>query len=179
MKEADGNTGYTLEESGGRKRPKRQRKVIKDKLGDDAEEDVVVVNDETGGRKRSKKQRKVIQDKLYDDAEEDDVVENDGTGEKINRKRKRGVGKKKGLSKTPNAPKGIRSRSTPRQLCITVRRLSDKQKEAVKSMGFGKILSMRVDGIPTKLAYFVVDTFDQSKLEIDLGKHYERENNSV
>ncbi|KAI3687099.1 hypothetical protein L1987_80790 [Smallanthus sonchifolius] len=142
MKEADGNTGYTPEESGGRKgpkkqqkvikdklfddeeedtivkndenggrkRPKRQRKVIKDKLCDDAEEDAVMENDETGGRKRSKRQRKVIQEKLYDDAEEDDVVENDGTGEKINRKRKRGVGKKKGLSKTPNAPKAIAKR---------------------------------------------------------------------
>ncbi|KAI3795096.1 hypothetical protein L1987_37741 [Smallanthus sonchifolius] len=119
------------DENSGRKRPKRQRKVIKDKLCDDAEEDAVVENDETGGRKRSKRQRKVIQDKLYDDVEENDVVKNDGTEEKINRKRKRGVGKKKGLSKTLNAPKGIQSHSTTRQLCIAVRRLSDKQKEAL------------------------------------------------
>ncbi|KAI3712106.1 hypothetical protein L1987_70655 [Smallanthus sonchifolius] len=91
MKEADGNTGYTPEESGGRKGPKRQQKVIKDKLFDDAEEDDVMKNDESGGRKRPKRQRKVIKDKLCDDAEEDAVVENDETGGRKRSKRQRKV----------------------------------------------------------------------------------------
>ncbi|KAM0024177.1 hypothetical protein Hdeb2414_s0022g00612641 [Helianthus debilis subsp. tardiflorus] len=37
-------------------------------------------------------------------------------------------------------------------------------------MGFGKMWSLKVDAIPGKLAYFVVDNFDPNRMEIRFGR---------
>ncbi|KAK1432108.1 hypothetical protein QVD17_08999 [Tagetes erecta] len=41
-------------------------------------------------------------------------------------------------------------------------------------MGFGKLVNFRVDGIPSKLGYYVVDCFDpeETVLNLDVGKIY-------
>lgn len=36
-------------------------------------------------------------------------------------------------------------------------------------MGFGKLLEMQVDGIPSKLGYFVIDHFNPDEMEIKFG----------
>ena len=64
---------------------------------------------------------------------------------------------------------GLRPRTTPRQLSLALQILSKKQRVAVRRMGFGKILSMVVDGIPAKLGHFVVDSFKPELMAIDLG----------
>ncbi|KAK1412697.1 hypothetical protein QVD17_34154 [Tagetes erecta] len=61
---------------------------------------------------------------------------------------------------------GIRTRSSPKQLFKAVTLIKKKQREAVTSMGFGKLLSFKVDGIPAKLGHYVVDMFDEDKMEI-------------
>jgi len=65
---------------------------------------------------------------------------------------------------------GLRPRTTPRQLNLALQTLSKKQRDAVRSMGFGKVLSMAVDGIPAKLGHFVVDSFKPELMSIDLGR---------
>ncbi|MFS7928741.1 hypothetical protein Hanom_Chr04g00324301 [Helianthus anomalus] len=45
-----------------------------------------------------------------------------------------------------------------------------KNKEIVRQMGFGKMLSLKIDTIPGKLAYFVVNHFDPNKMEIRFGR---------
>ncbi|MFS7966935.1 hypothetical protein Hanom_Chr09g00779831 [Helianthus anomalus] len=50
---------------------------------------------------------------------------------------------------------------------LGVRKLSKKQ-DVVRSLGFGKILSFQVDGIPSKLGHFIVDNFDPKAMAINL-----------
>jgi len=63
----------------------------------------------------------------------------------------------------------LRLRTSPRQLCLCIKELTKKQRDAVRSLGFGKILSIKVDGIPSKLGHFVVDRFNPETMEIKLG----------
>ncbi|KAJ0796720.1 hypothetical protein HanPI659440_Chr04g0165561 [Helianthus annuus] len=46
--------------------------------------------------------------------------------------------------------------------------LSKAQRETVVNMGFGRILTINADSIPSKLAYFIMDSFDESTMEIKM-----------
>ncbi|KAI3805134.1 hypothetical protein L1987_27212 [Smallanthus sonchifolius] len=48
-------------------------------------------------------------------------------------------------------------------------RVKEKQRDDVRSMRFGKLLSLKVGGIPSKLGHYVVDKFDPERMEINLG----------
>lgn len=63
---------------------------------------------------------------------------------------------------------GIRTRTSPKTLFLAIHSLSTSQRQCVEAMGFGKILDMKVDGIPSKLGFYVVDRFDEKKMEIRL-----------
>ena len=63
----------------------------------------------------------------------------------------------------------IRTRVSPRQLCIAIKGMTEKQKEAVRSLGFGKLLSIQNDGIPGRLGHYVVDNLDTDNMEINVG----------
>ncbi|KAD6796121.1 hypothetical protein E3N88_07017 [Mikania micrantha] len=62
----------------------------------------------------------------------------------------------------------IKNPCSPTQLAKVVKTLSTKQKDLIEKLGFGKLLSFQVDGIPQKLGHFVVDKFDAVKMEISL-----------
>ncbi|XP_035843498.1 uncharacterized protein LOC110930136 [Helianthus annuus] len=47
--------------------------------------------------------------------------------------------------------------------------LSDRQKESIKAMGFGGLLGLSVNGIPEKLAFHVVDSFDAKSMTLNIG----------
>ncbi|MFS8031116.1 hypothetical protein Hanom_Chr17g01541971 [Helianthus anomalus] len=47
--------------------------------------------------------------------------------------------------------------------------LTRRQRNVVRSMGFGKILNLRVSDVNAQLAYFVVDSLDTDKMEINVG----------
>jgi hypothetical protein len=49
-----------------------------------------------------------------------------------------------------------------------VKVLTDAQRETVIKMGFGRMLTINTDSIPSKLAYFIMDSFDESTMEIKL-----------
>ncbi|KAL8224342.1 hypothetical protein R6Q57_019817 [Mikania cordata] len=60
----------------------------------------------------------------------------------------------------------IRNICSPTQLTKMVKSLTSKQKEIIECLGFGKLLSLQVDGIPQKLGHFVVHNFNEVKMEI-------------
>ncbi|XP_076951250.1 uncharacterized protein LOC143624506 [Bidens hawaiensis] len=62
----------------------------------------------------------------------------------------------------------IRTRSSPHSLCNAMKKLSKEQKECVEAMGFGKFLTMTVDGIPGNLGYYVVDNLDTTTMTLKL-----------
>ncbi|KAI3795276.1 hypothetical protein L1987_37927 [Smallanthus sonchifolius] len=62
----------------------------------------------------------------------------------------------------------IKNRCSPSQLYRAIRKMSEKQKVAVKKMGFGNLLKLKIDGIPKKLGHFVIDSFDESIMGIRL-----------
>ncbi|KAJ0807253.1 hypothetical protein HanOQP8_Chr00c064g0739511 [Helianthus annuus] len=64
----------------------------------------------------------------------------------------------------------IRTRSSPRKMHECIYALTEKQRKIVRKMGFGKILSLKVDTIPGKVAHFVVDQFDPNTMEIKFGR---------
>ncbi|KAD5803633.1 hypothetical protein E3N88_14993 [Mikania micrantha] len=63
----------------------------------------------------------------------------------------------------------IVNRCTPKQFCKGLQSLKPKQKEAIKKMGFGKLLSFKVNGIPQKISHYIVDRLDVTSMEI-LGR---------
>ncbi|KAL8216592.1 hypothetical protein R6Q57_023429 [Mikania cordata] len=62
----------------------------------------------------------------------------------------------------------IKNRSSPTQLTKVVKSLTSRQKEIIECLGFGKLLSLQLDGIPQKLGHFVVQNFNEVKMEIFL-----------
>ncbi|KAL8249270.1 hypothetical protein R6Q59_006138, partial [Mikania micrantha] len=65
----------------------------------------------------------------------------------------------------------LRNRTSPRPLYIALCHLTANQKEVVKKMGFGKLLYLDIEEIPSKLGYFVVDCFDCNNMEMLVGSH--------
>ncbi|KAM0070546.1 hypothetical protein Hdeb2414_s0001g00014411 [Helianthus debilis subsp. tardiflorus] len=85
------------------------------------------------------------------------------------------AGMKKGKTETEKNVRdpllfSIRTRSSRRKMHECVQSLNEKQRKIVCKMGFGKTLSLKIDTIPGKLAYFVVDHFDPNKIEIRFGR---------
>ncbi|KAL8209664.1 hypothetical protein R6Q57_006396 [Mikania cordata] len=60
----------------------------------------------------------------------------------------------------------IFNRCSPKELVRESKKWSTKQKEKVRKIGFGGILSLQVDGIPQSLGYFVADKFYERRMEI-------------
>ncbi|GKF98239.1 hypothetical protein Tco_0297022, partial [Tanacetum coccineum] len=60
--------------------------------------------------------------------------------------------------------------SSPRVLCNAMLQLKPNQKAGLEEIGFGGMVEFKVDGIPSKLGLYVVDNFDENKMEIMLYK---------
>ncbi|KAM0032380.1 hypothetical protein Hdeb2414_s0016g00474381 [Helianthus debilis subsp. tardiflorus] len=84
---------------------------------------------------------------------------------KVERKKPEKVQKARKRAKKDEFP-GIRTRSAPLQFYKCVRALTEQQRDAVREMGFGRMLTFSVDGLPAKLGYFVVDNFNPDKMLI-------------
>ncbi|KAL8251072.1 hypothetical protein R6Q59_034765 [Mikania micrantha] len=65
----------------------------------------------------------------------------------------------------------LRNRTSPHPLYIALRHLTANQNEVVKKMGFGKLLYLDIEEIPSKQGYFVVDFFDCNNMEMLVGNH--------
>ncbi|KAK9050157.1 hypothetical protein SSX86_030873 [Deinandra increscens subsp. villosa] len=64
---------------------------------------------------------------------------------------------------------GIRTRSSTAQFHRCIQILRHHQKQAVRNMGFGQLLTFMVNGLPAKLAYYVVDNFDPKRMVIKVA----------
>ncbi|KAI3681394.1 hypothetical protein L6452_36189 [Arctium lappa] len=60
----------------------------------------------------------------------------------------------------------IRTRTSPHTLHETISALDDDQRKAVTDMGLGSLLTMTIQGVPSKLGFFVVD---RESTELDDG----------
>ncbi|KAJ9547354.1 hypothetical protein OSB04_019897, partial [Centaurea solstitialis] len=61
----------------------------------------------------------------------------------------------------------LRTRTSPRTLYETIIGLTPGQRKAVEDMGLGSLLSMTVDGVPVKMGFFVVDSFNTTKMQLE------------
>ncbi|KAK9050419.1 hypothetical protein SSX86_030611 [Deinandra increscens subsp. villosa] len=150
----------------------RKRKKFDTK---DATMDMQLVENEPGNKPR-RSSRKVVS---YDPEIESIEDSPEDKKPKKGRKARSRTGGRKGGAKGKNGEEievkddngwfSLRTRSAPHQLFKTVTKLKENQRAAVRQMGMGRILKLRVDGIPGKLGHFVVDKFNPKTLEIDLG----------
>ncbi|KAH6786408.1 hypothetical protein C2S52_005960 [Perilla frutescens var. hirtella] len=62
----------------------------------------------------------------------------------------------------------IVSRSSATTLVNALKRLTGKQMKEVNDMGFGLLVHLRIEKVPTRIAYWVVDNFDARRSEINL-----------
>ncbi|KAJ0752194.1 hypothetical protein HanPI659440_Chr09g0321531 [Helianthus annuus] len=108
----------------------------------------------TGRLANKRKQNGKEKDEEWDEEDEESA------GNVVGRVRKR--------AKKDNWP-GIRTRSSPIQLARCINVLSLEQRIIVKRMGFGRLLKFKVDGLPAKLANYVVERFNPLDMEINLS----------
>ncbi|GKD42897.1 hypothetical protein Tco_1267542, partial [Tanacetum coccineum] len=107
----------------------------------------------------------------------------DEKDEKITKKRKKDntMGKQEGkkLKREKKSPskkyKGVgtntyifQTRNSPRAFFNAISKLSPIQKSCLEQLGFGKLLHFKVEGIPSKLGFYVVNNFDETTMEIKL-----------
>ncbi|KAI3697379.1 hypothetical protein L6452_30359 [Arctium lappa] len=62
----------------------------------------------------------------------------------------------------------LRTRTSPRTLKETVTGLTDDQEKAARELCLGSLLEMALDGVPSKLGFFVVDKLDTRKMQLDI-----------
>ncbi|KAH6767771.1 hypothetical protein C2S52_018754 [Perilla frutescens var. hirtella] len=67
----------------------------------------------------------------------------------------------------------IVSRASPAALVNALKILNEKQMKEVKDMGFGQLVHLGIEKVPTRLAFWVVDNFDARRSEINIqdGRH--------
>lgn len=80
--------------------------------------------------------------------------------------------KEEKIEKEIKMPKfsSIRTRTSPKPLYKVLKGLNKEQKAIVEKMGFGKLLNMDLEGVTAKLRFYVVDNFDEKKMELSLEK---------
>ena len=81
-----------------------------------------------------------------------------------NKKGKKGAGSSDGTNVTR-----VRIRNPPGNLFRVITQLSDQQKKDVRSMGFGELLEFKINDIPTRLGYWLLDKFDADTCILDLN----------
>lgn len=62
----------------------------------------------------------------------------------------------------------LTARGSPACLYNAISSLNDVQREAVRTMGFGPILELKINELPSRLAYWVVENFDTRGMEVKL-----------
>ncbi|KAJ9553673.1 hypothetical protein OSB04_017718 [Centaurea solstitialis] len=142
--------------------------------GDDARNDIKMVRKEnsmgvsTDSRKRGPKRKRSSSNSGF----ETTCVKNPKRIGKVQSSHKvdqlKLIVEKNGRPRNRRKYNGIRTRTSPKTLFLAIHSLSTSQRKCVEEMGFGKLLDMKVDGIPSKLGYYVVDRFDEKKMEIRL-----------
>ncbi|GJW90027.1 hypothetical protein Tco_0167580, partial [Tanacetum coccineum] len=119
------------------------------------------VGPSTSGSKNVKSEKK---GKTAKKRKIEDTIGND-VDEKRNRKIKSPVKKNQGNG---SATYMFQTRTSPMAFFNAMSQLSPIQKSCLQHLGFGKLLNFKVNSIPSKLGFYVVDNFDDKKMEIQL-----------
>ncbi|GJX69527.1 hypothetical protein Tco_0305254 [Tanacetum coccineum] len=120
----------------------------------------------TKGKKRASTDNKMIRNKkkkgeTANVAKKDTCADAEAGPSKV-RKEKKTSKKSKKVSTT------LRTRSSPKAMYLAFATLNPSQQACVAKMGFGSLLDFKVDGIPSRLGFYVVDKFDPVAMEIKL-----------
>ncbi|XP_057775144.1 uncharacterized protein LOC130994125 [Salvia miltiorrhiza] len=77
----------------------------------------------------------------------------------------------KQLQETEPPPKfpSLNTRTTPASFHDSLRKLNDAQKQAVIDIGFGSILNLKVKKLPARLAFWILENFDERSCELELA----------
>ena len=62
----------------------------------------------------------------------------------------------------------FQTRTSPKMLFNALQTLRPVQKACLEQMGFEGLLDMKLDGIPSKIGFYVVDQFNPDSMEIKL-----------
>ncbi|PWA87360.1 hypothetical protein CTI12_AA128140 [Artemisia annua] len=95
------------------------------------------------------------------------------TTKRFEQKRVVGSGGKKGKNKAGSSVgrivNRVHLRNPPGSLFRVITEMSDIQKKDVRSMGFGEVLAFKIKDIPTRLAYWLLDRFDENTCTLDVN----------
>ncbi|PWA72323.1 ulp1 protease family, C-terminal catalytic domain-containing protein [Artemisia annua] len=83
------------------------------------------------------------------------------TTKRFEKKGKVGSGNKKGKNR-------VHLRNPPENLFRVITHLSEIQKNDVRRMGFGEVLEFKISKVPTRLAYWLLDMFDENTCVLDV-----------
>lgn len=68
----------------------------------------------------------------------------------------------------------IHQRNPPKNLFQVISQLSNTQKQALREIGFGNLIEYKIKDVPTRLAYWLLDKFDEETCSLDVnGKRIE------
>ncbi|PWA45563.1 Peptidase C48, SUMO/Sentrin/Ubl1 [Artemisia annua] len=57
--------------------------------------------------------------------------------------------------------KRVQARNPPKKLYQVITELSSRQKESVREIGFSELLEFKINNVPTRLSYWLLDNFDE------------------
>ena len=89
--------------------------------------------------------------------------------EEIGKKRKSLGDESSDDEKVDSRYETIRTRTSPRTLYETVIGLSESQKDVLCDLGLGSIARMTTNGLPYRLGFYVVDSFDPSNMHLKVS----------
>ncbi|GJU41276.1 hypothetical protein Tco_1194233 [Tanacetum coccineum] len=120
----------------------------------------------TKGKKRASTDNKMIRNKkkkgeTANVATKDAGADTEAGPSKVRKEKKQQKMQKKVLTT-------LRKRSSPKSMYLAFTTLNPSQQACVAKMGFGSLLDFKVDGIPSRLGFYVVDKFDPVAMEIKL-----------
>ncbi|KAJ9561769.1 hypothetical protein OSB04_006929 [Centaurea solstitialis] len=74
----------------------------------------------------------------------------------------------KGMKSMPTKLDKLNTRTSPKCLYETITGLNQKLKDAIKDMGLECLLAMRLNWVPVKMGFYVVNKLNTDKMAIDL-----------
>ncbi|KAJ9550855.1 hypothetical protein OSB04_014900 [Centaurea solstitialis] len=135
-------------------------------------------NEENVEGKNEKKRKRALKDKGKEKVEENDglqimqieeIENSDIEVKEVNKKGKqeRRKGKQKVIEdvKYPT----LKIRTSPNSLYLAIQNMSNEQKDWVRSIGFESILELKIDVIPSKMAFYIVNNLDCENLKLHVA----------
>ncbi|KAI3672899.1 hypothetical protein L6452_39002 [Arctium lappa] len=121
---------------------------------------------ETTEERRAKiKEGKKIKDENRDEVSQKALIDRDV--DKQPQQKKNTKHEESASGRRPKKMDTLRTRTSPRTLHETIRGLSTTQEKAVQEMGLGSLLKMSIDGVPSKIGFYVVDILNTKTMTLD------------